>query len=217
MQGEAHGLTVTGRGKAIVTPDRAVVTFSVTTTGKTAQIARKGGDAIMNAVFEAARQAGVEDKDMNTGQYAVSPTWSTSTKSKPSAVNGYLFKTKLAVVVRKLDQVPDVIDAMSGAGGNMEGVSFQADDALMESMENQAIQAALMDAKEKATAIATTAGVGLGPPIDISHDQNHQGGGRMMKMAALRSESVGAAAVIAGDQEVSVSVTILYEIVKISA
>lgn len=220
METEKLGITVVGQGKAFISPDRAVLSVFVTSEGKTAQEARKKGDASMTAVFAAVKDGGIDDKDMQTGQYSVQPNWTNNTSKKPAKISGYTFTTSLAFLIRKLDAVPDLIDAVSKAGGNMSGLSFQADPTATDKLENQALQAAIKDAKDKADLIAAATGVGVGKPLNITHSINHYGGGKTIRTAALRSSSDDSyggsrAAVAAGDQEISMSVTILYEIMDL--
>ncbi len=216
MSEQKYGITVSGQGKATISPDRAILNVAVVSVGKTAQDARKLGDTAMTAVFKAVKDNGIDDKDMQTGQYSVQPQWSNGTAKKPAKITGYTFTTTLAFIIRKLDEVPDLIDAVSKAGGEMKGLSFQADPTATDKLENQALQAAIVDAKEKADLIAAATGVGVGKPISISHSVNHYGGGKTIRAAAMRegADAYGGsrAAIAAGDQEISMSVTILYEI-----
>jgi uncharacterized protein YggE len=209
------GLTVVGQGHAFVTPDRAILGFSVSSEATTAHKARSQGDEIMGGVQAAIQAAGVEDRDMNTGRYSIQPVWTQPRGATPAKIKGYIYQSKLAVVVRKLDIVPDVIDTAAKAGGNVDGINFQAAQKDTDEQENNAIDAALQDAREKADRLAAGLKIKIGPPLNVTHSINYQGGGKVIRAQSFMAENeYGGArpAVKAGDQEISMTVTVLYSI-----
>src|SRR5438477_12232277 len=65
-QNAPHEITVSGQGKAYAKPDVAMVTFGVTTEAPKSQDAVNQNNAKMNAVIDAIKSLGVQDKDIQT-------------------------------------------------------------------------------------------------------------------------------------------------------
>ncbi|HDY74373.1 MAG TPA: DUF541 domain-containing protein, partial [Euryarchaeota archaeon] len=68
-----RGIVVTGEGKMRVTPDQAVLTVGVVTTGGSSQEAVAENSAVMNQVVSALKRAGVDEKDIQTQSVNVWP------------------------------------------------------------------------------------------------------------------------------------------------
>jgi uncharacterized protein YggE len=66
-------ITVSGEGKAYVKPDIAKVSLGVETTGLTTAEVIEKNTAKMNAVIKAVKDQGVEEKDIQTANYSLSP------------------------------------------------------------------------------------------------------------------------------------------------
>ena len=203
--------SVSGEGKVTMLPDIAVISVGVTAQAKTVTKVQQDLNTKINAMSAAIKKLGIDEKDIKTTYYNISPTYDYSSSSQ--RITGYQANSNLTIKARKIDTVNDVIDAATAAGANeVTGVHFDVDDKTK--AENQAREAAVADAKSKAEAAATAAGFKLGRVTNYS-----EGGGsgpRPMMYDAEKALPVAAGGVPTqverGTSELSVSVTLSYEI-----
>lgn len=118
-------VTVTGDSQAKISPDTAVITFSVVTQGKQAvdaqqQNARKS-DAVKAAVEAITADAKTEIK---TSDYNLTPEQDYYSGKMPKIL-GYGVRNTVTVSIDKLDLVGAIIDAATAAGANnVQGIQF---------------------------------------------------------------------------------------------
>lgn len=209
----ARSIHVSGTGKAFVPPDKADLTLSVEAQGKTAEIARNQAANAMTALIKAVKTAGVSEKDIQTRSVSLYPNYAPDSANK---IIGYQLSNQVAVIVRNLDKLGEVMDAAVSAGGNLtriQGVNFSIsnpDKALAAARE-----LAFRDAKTKAEQYAKLAGINLGSPLHISEGTHipptPMPYGELQAMKAAMAESAPTP-VQAGEQEVSVTVEIMFAI-----
>jgi len=208
-----RSIRVSGTGKVSVKPDKSDLTLSVEVQAKTAEAARKLAATTMDALIKAVKTGDVADKDIQTRSVSLYPNYSPDSANK---ITGYQLSNQVAVCIRDINKVSDVIDAAVQAGGNstrVQGISFAVDNP--ESALSQARDLAYANAKMKAGQYAKLAGVTLGSPLHISEGSNVSpvpmpyGEMRMMKTAMADSPSTP---VQTGEQEVSVTVDVAFAI-----
>jgi uncharacterized protein len=199
-------ITITGQGQVSVKPDIAVVESGVVTQAKTAAEALAANTAAMQAVFEALKGAGIEDRDMRTSQFSVNAMHTRPERGEAARISGYQVSNLLSITLRDLDRVGEVLDKLVTTGSNeLRGIRFQVEKPgpLMDGAREDAVK----DALRKAKIYVAAAGVALGPVLTINE---HGGGGRPQPMFA-RAMSMEAADVpiAAGEQTLSTSVTLV--------
>jgi uncharacterized protein YggE len=203
--------TVSGEGKVTMVPDIAVVHVGVTSQGSTVTRVQQELNTKINAMSDAIKKLGVDEKDIKTSYYNISPVYDYS--SDTQRITGYQANSNLTIKVRKIDNANAVIDAATAQGANqVGGISFDVDDKTK--AENQAREAAVADAKSKAEAAAKAAGFTLGRVINYS-----EGGGagpRPLMYDAAEKLSVSGGGVPTevepGSSEITVNVMLSYEI-----
>ena len=208
---KADTFSVSGEGKVTMLPDIAVISVGVTAQANTVTKVQQDLNTKINAMSAAIKKLGIDEKDIKTTYYNISPTYDYSASSQ--RITGYQANSNLTIKVRKIDTVNGVIDAATAAGANeVSGVHFDVDDKTK--AENQAREAAVADAKSKAEAAAKAAGFKLGRVINYS-----EGGGsspRPMMFDEAKSLPIAGGGeptqVEPGSSELSVSVTLSYEI-----
>ncbi|MEL6218866.1 MAG: SIMPL domain-containing protein [Pseudomonadota bacterium] len=206
-------LRVTGHGQAAAAPDMATVSLGVENQARTAQQALRDTSRATAALIEGLREAGVEDRDMQTSGLSLRPVYGQyrSGSSGPPRIEGFTASNRLTVRVLDLDGIGGVLDALVGAGANrIDGLSF----GLVEPAP--VLAAARRNAVEKARDAAETyaaaAGVTLGKILSIG-----EGGAvpipRGGDIAMARVESAPVAVPIQqGETVLRASVTITWEI-----
>jgi len=201
-----HTISVTGMGDVTVKPDVADIYLGVSVTSPTAKGARDAAATQMTAVIAAIKALGVADKDITTTNVSLGPVYDYS--SSTAKLTGYQFTNTVKATVRDLTKVPDVLDNSVAAGATVvNGVSFRLDNP--KTVEAQARSAAMTDARAKADALASAAGVqikGVASITEVSVSSPVY-----FAPQADAAKAVGASTPIqSGTTDVTISVTVSY-------
>lgn len=217
--GNVATITVNGSGKASTPPTVATITFAVEENASSVSAAQDGATKRTNDALAAVKKLGVEDKDIQTSGYNVSPQY----EQKPCApgvfcpantgkIISYQVSQSVTVKVRDTSKAGDVVGALGTAGvQNISGPNFTVDDdaAVTADARGKAID----DARTKAEALAKQLHVHLGKVVSFSEN-----GGAMPYYGLAKSATMDAAVAPAaptlptGENESTVNVTIQYEI-----
>jgi uncharacterized protein YggE len=165
--GAASGISVSGTGRAVGAPDVATLQIGIDLERPTVAAAREAAAAAQKGVVDSLKANGVEDKDVQTVQFTISPVY--DSRSGTQTLRGYRISNVVRADVRKIDQAGKVIDDAVAAGGNgvvVRGISFSIDDPT--ELREAAREEAVNDARSKAEQLASAAGVKVGKPISIS-------------------------------------------------
>lgn len=155
-----HTISVAGTGRVILSPDTADLRLGVTATAKTVKEARATAAEAMTAVLAGLRELGIADRDMQTTILSLQPVYDYTTSTNPPRLTGYSLSNGISVTIRDLDKVGSAIDGALAAGAtSLDGVTFRVADQT--AAENQAREAAMTEAKAKATSLANAAGVSI--------------------------------------------------------
>jgi uncharacterized protein YggE len=213
---EPRTLTLTGRAEVKAAPDMAVISAGTVSEAETARAALSANNEAMASVLKTIRDAGVAEKDIQTSNFSVQPKYtyppraSDGTQDAPKIV-GYTVSNTVTVIVRDLDKLGGVMDAVVTSGVNqMNGLDFTIAEA--EPLRNEARRAAVADALARARLYAEAAGVKLGPIRTISEDsfvRPPQPVGRMMMEAKMADAAVPVAQ---GEQVIEATVNIVWEL-----
>ncbi len=199
---------VTGEGKAMATPDIAVVNVGVQAQGSSVKEVQQNLNRNSNAVSDAIKKLGIDAKDIQTSNYNISPLYN---YSQGQRITGYQANTNLTIKVREIEKANSVIDAATANGANaVAGISFDVSDKTK--AENEARQKAVDEAKRKATDASRIAGFTLGRIINYSENFGNEP--RPVPMMAKADSSGGGipTQVEPGSTEIRVSVTLSFEI-----
>lgn len=214
----ARNINVSASGEAYVTPDVALVSFSLVSEGKDTQKIADDNNKKINAAIEAMKGFGIEEKDIKTSQYSLDPIYSqqpsySSQVFVPSIV-GYRLSQSITVKIRDFSVISDVMAKLPSLGINrIHGLSFEIED--QEAALAQARTKAFAQAKEKAAHMAEETGVHLGRIMNVSEYNNSPYSyDKVMGMGGGASSAVSVTPpdIQPGDQKVSVNVSISYEI-----
>lgn len=217
---EASGIAVSGTGATSVKPDVALVNLGIEVTATTVADARAKAATAMENLTKAVKSKGVADADIQTQffniypQYGVPPS-SPASKPAPPEIVGYTVSNQVQLKVRNLDSVSDVLDSAIAAGGNsirVNGMQFTVEkpDQYLAKAREEAVQ----NAKARAEVLAKAAGVKVGAPRSIA-----ESGGVIPQFDKLQAVPAaapagrgGATPVSPGEEKLSVSVSMVFEI-----
>ena len=158
-----HSIVVTGQGSVSTVPDRAQVSFGVSTDAKTASAALRANAAEMTKVIAAVKGDGVAAADIKTDLVSLSPRYS----QNGDTVVGYTATNSVSATIRNLAKIGGTIDAAVDAGANqVSGPNLARGD--MTALYRAALRAAIANAKGKAQTIAAASGLHLRRITDVS-------------------------------------------------
>ncbi len=208
-------LSLTGEAEVRASPDMAIITTGVVTEAETARAALDANNTAMQAAIVTITAAGVEAKDVQTSNFSIQPKYSwkpqkSDGSQEPPSIEGYTVSNNVTVIVRDLDKVGTIMDAVVTSGANqINGIDFSIakPEPLLDDARKQAVAATLARAKLYAEA----AGVTLGPIISISENGSNRPPRPMARMA-MEAKAAPAVPVAAGEQVIEASVNIVWEI-----
>jgi uncharacterized protein len=150
-------IVTTGTGRVAVEPDTAELRLGVALGRPTVAEARAAAAAAMTAILAAVTGAGVERRDVRTTTLSIQPRFDYR-DGKPPTLTGYDLANVVAVTVRDLARLGDVIDGALAAGAtSLDGLTFRVEDP--RPTEREARTAAVAEARERAGVLAAAGGV----------------------------------------------------------
>lgn len=208
---QRNTIVVSETGEVYATPDLGVITASVTNEAETVADAIAENTERMNSVIVAVKALGIEDKDIKTISFNIYPRYTYTERGYGDRVLvGYEVVQQLQVKIRDLDKIGSVIQEATDAGANdISGLQLTIDNK--DELKNQARQQAIEKAKTKAEELTSRLGVKLGKIISFSESSFSP-----YYQDRFYAEGIGAASAVpdiqAGENKISVSVNIIYEI-----
>jgi uncharacterized protein YggE len=155
-----------------IAPDRAVITFSVETRGRTAASAGTENARIQAAVLDTLRRIGIASAQLKTQGVSINPEYEYPREGGRPTVVGYQAQNSIQVEVRQISLIGTVIDAgLSRGATNVGGLRFFASST--EAATREAMRQAVVRARADADAIAEAAGGRIGGVIDIVASPNN--------------------------------------------
>ena len=198
-------ITVTGVGTSTVTPDAVRFFASVSVLAKSNKEALASASKTSSAVRTALKNEGIATKDVKTSSLTVYPEYN-YTQERGQELVGYRATQSFTVVVRKADTAGVVIDEVVSAGGDfiqINGVDpFLVNGA---AATEKAREAAVADAKARATSYAKYLGVSLGQVIYLTEVNAPVYNFPVMAKAGASEDSTQ---IDLGETEVTVTVTV---------
>lgn len=203
-----HTVTVTGIGEVSVAPDVADVVIGVSVQKPTVKEAQSAAATAMSAAIAAVKKDGVADKDIVTVDVSLNPVYDYGSGNSVPRLVGQSFSNTVKVTVRDLTGLGAVIDDSIAAGATtVQGVSFRLNDP--KTVEAQARQLAMTDARTKADALASASGVqvkGVGSIAEVTTSSPIMYASGTLDKAALSASTP----IQTGTTDTQIQVTVSY-------
>lgn len=212
-----------GTGEVSASPDLATMNFTLREESKVlkdaqAKVATK--EATVIAMLE---KIGIEKKDIKTESYTSYPKYdygtpcygysSVSCRQDTPKIIGYEVSEYVSVKVRDLEKVGEVVQGLGDAGvSDMSGPNFSVENE--DELKAEARKLAIEEAKQKAEVLSKDLGVRLVRIVSFTENGNYPYyyGKDMLQAGNAMSESAPAPLLPAGENKITSSVTITYEI-----
>ena len=207
---DTRSVSVTGMGEASGVPDQAEVGAGVQILADTVLQATQENQSIVERIMAALEEQGIPEEKIQTSNYSI---WAEQDYQEPrqNRIGGYRVSNIVSIKIDDVSKVGDVLAAVTNAGANsIHGIQFGVKDTA--ALEQQARKSAMEDARARAEALASLAGVQLGEVLSIS---TSYGAGPPGPMMARRFEMADAAAspgISPGQQSVNVQVNVSFAI-----
>jgi uncharacterized protein len=157
-------------------------------------------------VLLALKGAGIAEKDIQTSRLSLQPQ-NAPNRSGPPTIVGYRASNRVAIRVRDVTKVANVIDMLVGAGANeIGGLNFMVSTA--SKLLDEAREQAIADARRKAEIYARATGVTLGAPLTISEE----GSPGPMPFRKMAGGMAAAAPVAQGEETLAITVNVTWAI-----
>ena len=211
-QQNTNQITVSGEGKVYAKPDVAIVSLGVTTQATTVADVTKNNTDKMNAVIDAIKNLKIDEKDIQTTNYSLTPLYNW-TEKQGRIFQGYTLEQDVQVKIRDFTKIGDVLSQGTTNGANLVGdLQFTIDNP--EQFKEQARAKAIEQAKANAQNLAKESGVNLGKLINVYEGYNSvpvvynsakaMGGGV--------AESAPVPTVQPGQQEIDITINLTYQV-----
>lgn len=206
-------ITVSGQGKVYAKPDVAIVSLGVNTTGATVAAVTKNNTDEMNAVIGAIKALKIDEKDIQTTNYNLSPLYN-YTEKLGSVFQGYTLSQNIDVKIRDFTKIGDVLSQATLKGANLVGgLQFTIDNP--EQFKEQARAKAIAQAKSNAQNLAKESGIDLGKLINVYESSNPYPvvyNSIAKGMGGATPEAAPVPTVQPGQQEIDVTINLTYQV-----
>ncbi len=160
----SRAVQVTGTAMINVTPDRALIQLGVQSNGATPDAVQLTNSLAIQKVIKVMLAQEVEAKDIATDLYVIQPVYE---NYDSLYIKGYRINNIVAVTLRDVKKTSVILTAALSAGANQViNVEFYTSE--LRKYRDQARELAMIAAKEKAQALATTAGTETGCVLNIN-------------------------------------------------
>lgn len=207
-------ITVQGTGKIQTKPDIAQYSLGVTTGPQTtATIAMTTLTDKFNAVLSVVKQQGVKNDDIKTTNLSINPVYDWNNGKQ--TLRGFEASENIEIKIRDFSKIGDILAKSTVEGANQAGgIQFTIDNP--EKIKIEAQKEAIVNAREKAKELASSLGVSLGKVKTFSATTNapypYQINKASAPMGAGDAALTESPEVLAGTQEITANVTIVYEL-----
>lgn len=203
-------LDIVADGEVTRTPDIAMIAAGVITQARSAADAMSRNAERMAATVAALKRAGVADRDIQTSSINLSPQYRYG-QNVPPVITGYQASNQVSVRFRDIKRAGAILDALVAVGANqISGPSFGIDrpDAALD----EARAAAMAKARARAELYARAAGLSVKRILAISESGSAPPPYPMPMAQAMRVEKAADTPIEAGEQKLTVTVSVSFEL-----
>jgi len=208
----AATLNVRGEAVLMVAPDQVTLSIGVISEAKKADAALSENSEKMRGAIALLESLSFSDEDYQTQRFSIRPKWSNRSDKKREIV-GYTVNNTLRLTTTRLDDIGDIIAAVTSAGVNqIQSIQFGLKSPRQ--YREQAITQASNNAKADGTALAKANGLRLTSIRAINLGNATASISQVPKALVMESRVMADSAppIDAGDIAVRASVSIVYNI-----
>jgi hypothetical protein len=200
-------IVTVGEGVVKRAPDRAWVAIAAESRARSPREAQKANADAMNAVMEKLKSLGFSGDAVRTTSYDLQPEF--DYVDGRQKLRAYVARNAIEVRVDEMPRVGEVLDAAVGSGATtVRGVRFDLEDR--DGAEREALTRAVADARARADAAASGAGVKIDRVVRIEEQRASLPEPRPMMRTMMAQEGMAAAEppIAPGEMEIRITVTL---------
>ena len=202
---EPPSIVVSGEGVVKVAPDQAWVRIGTESRSRNSKDAQQQNASVMTAVQQKLAALGIPKDAIKT--VGIDLQLEFDYRDGRQTPRGYVARNTIEVRVDELAKLGDVLDAAVGSGAtNLHGLRFDVKDR--EKQEQQALQLAVVNAMEKAQAVAAGAKRGIDRILRIEESFVGRAPQPMMMERAAAARADASTPVEAGELELRAQVRV---------
>jgi uncharacterized protein len=208
--GFVETISVTGTGRATLTPDRFSFTSGVRTTAPTVEDAVNQNNTRVANVIAALKRAGATADEIRTSNFSIMPQ-QVYEQGQPPRVTGYEVMNSITVTKKDVAAAGRLLQVAISAGVNeTSSLNFEVSDPARG--RDQGLRAAFEDAHAKAALLAQAAGRTLGRALVITEGGQVAPQPRPMTVRAMAAPAAAMAQVPveSGTNELSYTVSVIF-------
>ncbi len=222
----SNTISVSGEGEVFAVPDTATFSVTIQERAKDVAAAQTAATKKNNDVIAYLKEAGVEEKDIQTADYNVNPQYEYSNgvcregycQPGQQKLVGFEVIQTLTVKVKDTDKAGELLSGVGSKGASsVSGLSFTIDD--QDQLEADARDKAIADAEEKADELAASLGVTIVRVVGFSENEYQpyyaygRGGVAMDAMSTKEgAQAAPSPELPVGQNKITSNVNITYEI-----
>jgi uncharacterized protein YggE len=203
---EGTVIVVSGEGAVKHVPDRVWVTIAAESRARGPQEAQRANADAMSAVMQKLKSAGLPPDAVRTTAYDLQPEFDYANGRQ--TLRGYVARNAIEVRVDQVTRAGEILELSVGSGAtSVSGVRFDLQDR--SGAEREALRLAVADARRRADAAASGAGLRVDRIIRIEEQRAGSQEPRPMMMA-MRQEAGGGGQppITPGELEIKATVTL---------
>lgn len=155
-------VVVDGQGEVSVAPDRARLQMGVTHVDANLLMVEARVNEVVRAFLTAARALGLKDQQIDSSGTSIQPEYVWDEEQRSNRLVGYRVSRDIVVQVERLDTLGDIMRRATEAGINQMQAP-QLEHSRARQIQQQALVEAARDARDRATLLAETLDMRLGP------------------------------------------------------
>jgi len=207
-------LFVSGSSTTNTKTDKVTLSLGVETANKTAEKALLSNSILMNTVIDALKASGLQQNETGTSFFSIMPNYNYSKSGNRGDLIGFTVSNSIHIESSNIGSVSQWIDTAVQAGANfVNDIYFSVSEEKLQKIKNVLLKEAVANAKSKAEIIAAAAGINVDgiksimveeiglPPVPGP-----------LYTKSVSSDEVSSTHILAGEQEISTTVGIVYMI-----
>jgi len=202
-------LTLAATGAIKTTPDKVEIATGVTSEAPSARDALDKNTKAMTEIVETLKSDGIEAKNIQTVNFAVTPVYDQKKEGRAPVLVGYRVTNSVRIIVNDTGKLGAILDKVVTVGANEIG-SIEFGVSEPEVLKDEARKDAMRNAIEHAKLYAQAAGVELGPILTVAEED----GGYIPRYAAAPAamEMAKSVPIEAGTTMVEVRLRVTWEL-----
>ena len=178
-------IDVNGNGVINETPDIAMLTLTFSQRDKQARRAKSTVDSQVNDLLMLTKRLSIKEQDIQAARLTIYPEYDHSNNRQ---LLGYRVSRDVQIRVRDLIIYPELLEGAVDIGASNAG-QLQLDFSNRKSLENKALQAAFVDARQQAELLAEAAGDKLGETLWITTSSGYSPAPQLRMMSEASADA----------------------------